>query len=112
MDAIPLEAELLVDLTPPIRVAILPRSSRFPLVIPTGAYPDFLLRAVSDVHVCGSSQREPHADHQGHKTPQEIRGSAVEGSAVRPADLSNPSSEAARNKASTCRLLTFPVEQV
>jgi hypothetical protein len=25
-----------------------------PLVIPTGAYPDFLLRAASDDHVCGS----------------------------------------------------------
>ena len=25
-----------------------------PLVLPTGAYPDFLLRAVSGVHVCGS----------------------------------------------------------
>jgi hypothetical protein len=24
------------------------------IVIPTGAYPDFLLRAASDVHVCGS----------------------------------------------------------
>jgi hypothetical protein len=25
------------------------------IVIPTGAYPDFLLRAASDDHVCGSS---------------------------------------------------------
>jgi hypothetical protein len=37
-----------------IQVAILPETNRPPLVIPTGAYPDFLLRAASDVHVCGS----------------------------------------------------------
>jgi hypothetical protein len=29
-------------------------SASAPLVIPTGAYPDFLLRAASDDHVCGS----------------------------------------------------------
>jgi hypothetical protein len=32
----------------------LPGSASLPLVIPTGAYPDFLLRAASDDHVCGS----------------------------------------------------------
>jgi hypothetical protein len=32
----------------------LPGSAISPLVIPTGADPDFLLRAASDVHVCGS----------------------------------------------------------
>src|ERR1700721_4688381 len=46
------------------------------------AYPDFLLRVASDVHVCGSPQREPHADHQRHGSPQEIRGSGVEKSAL------------------------------
>ena len=29
-------------------------SNHSPLVIPTGADPDFLLRAASDGHVCGS----------------------------------------------------------
>src|SRR5580658_5926100 len=49
----------------------LPRATTvLSFVISTGAYPDFLLRAASDVHVCGS--------------PQEIRGSAVERSAVSP----------------------------
>ena len=38
------------------------------------AYPDFLLRVANDVHVCGSPQRESHADHQRHGSPQEIRG--------------------------------------
>jgi hypothetical protein len=52
------------------------------IVIPTGAYPDFLLRAASDEHVCGSPQREPHADHQRHTSREEIRGSVVEGPAV------------------------------
>jgi hypothetical protein len=46
------------------------------------AYPDFLLRVASDVHVCASPEREPHADHQRHGSPQEIRGSVVERSAV------------------------------
>jgi hypothetical protein len=59
-----------------------PWNHRPPLVIPTGAYPDFLLRAASDVYVCGSPQREPYADPQRHGSPQEIRGSAVEGPAV------------------------------
>jgi hypothetical protein len=27
---------------------------RLPFVISTGAYPDFLLRVASDVHLCGS----------------------------------------------------------
>jgi len=62
-----------------------------PLVIPTEADPDFLLRAASSDHVCGSPQREPYDLHQRHYSPQEIRGSEVEGSAVRPAALSNPS---------------------
>src|SRR6202522_918599 len=62
----------------------LPGRPQLFLVIPTGAYPDFLLRAASDVHVCGSPQREPHTDHQSHGSPQEIRGSAVERSAVSP----------------------------
>ena len=52
------------------------------LVIPTGAYPDFLLRAASNNCVCGSPQREPHGANQRHESRQEIRGSAVEGSAV------------------------------
>ena len=52
------------------------------LVIPTGADPDFLLRAASDDNVCGSLQGEPHADHQSHGSRQEIRGSVVEGPAV------------------------------
>src|ERR1700761_7387906 len=46
------------------------------------ADPDFLLRAASDGHVCGSPQREPHGVYQRHDSPQEIRGSEVEGSAV------------------------------
>src|ERR1700735_3823816 len=63
----------------------LPRATTvLSFVISTGAYPDFLLRAASDVHVCGSPQREPHTDHQSHGSPQEIRGSAVERSAVSP----------------------------
>ena len=37
-----------------IRVAILPESNRPPLVIPTVADPDFLLRNASNDHVCGS----------------------------------------------------------
>jgi hypothetical protein len=64
-----------------------------PLVIPTEAYPDFLLRDASNGHVCGSPQREPHGVHQRHGSRQEIRGSVVEGSAVRPSALSNPSWE-------------------
>jgi D-aminopeptidase len=36
------------------------------------AYPEFLLRVASDVHVCGSR----HADHQRHGSPQEIRSAA------------------------------------
>jgi hypothetical protein len=60
-----------------------------PLVIPTGANPDFLLRAASDEYVCGSPQREPHGVHQRHGSQQEIRGSAVEGSAVCPAAFPN-----------------------
>jgi hypothetical protein len=32
----------------------LPGSAALPFVISTEAYPDFLLRAASDVHVCGS----------------------------------------------------------
>jgi hypothetical protein len=39
----------------------LPENAALPFVIPTEAYPDFLLRVASDVHVCGSPQREPHA---------------------------------------------------
>jgi hypothetical protein len=34
------------------------------LVIPTKAYPDFLLRDASNHHVCGSAQREPYAAHR------------------------------------------------
>jgi hypothetical protein len=52
-----------------------------PLVIPTGAYPDFLTRAAS------------HVDPQRHGSPQEIRGSAVEGLAV-PRYSHAPSQEA------------------
>jgi hypothetical protein len=40
--------------------------------------------------------KEPHADHQRRKSPQNIRGNELEGSAVRPAVLSNPSREATR----------------
>jgi hypothetical protein len=66
------------------------------IVIPTGAYPDFLLRAASDNHVCGSPQRELYALPQRHRSPQEIRGSVVEGPAVSPlpthnSNLSHPS---------------------
>jgi hypothetical protein len=39
--------------------------------------PDFLLRAASDDHVCGSPRREAHADPQSHGSPQEIRGRIV-----------------------------------
>jgi hypothetical protein len=39
--------------------------------------PDFLLRAASDDHGCGSPQREPHADHQSHGSQQEIRGKPI-----------------------------------
>src|ERR1700722_8998186 len=53
----------------------LPRATTaLSFVISTGAYPDFLLRAASDVRVCGSPQREPHADHQSHGSPREIPG--------------------------------------
>jgi hypothetical protein len=41
-------------------------------------YPDFLLRAASNDHVCGSPQREPHGAHQRHGSRQEIRGSVQE----------------------------------
>jgi hypothetical protein len=60
-----------------------PGSTALPLVIPTVADPDFLLRTASNDHVCGSPQREPHAIHQRDGSRQEIRGSAVEGPAVR-----------------------------
>ena len=66
----------------PARVSGYAFCPRNRIVIPTGAYPDFLLRAASDVHLCGSPYREPHADPQRHGSPQEIRGSAVEGPAV------------------------------
>src|SRR5271168_3635033 len=56
----------------------LPGTAVLPFVISTGANPDFLLRAASEDHVCGSPWREPHADHRSHGSTQEIRGSAVE----------------------------------
>jgi hypothetical protein len=37
-----------------------------PLPSPCHPDPDFLLRAASDDHVCGSPQREPQADQQDH----------------------------------------------
>jgi hypothetical protein len=37
-----------------IRIAASKVRHPSPLVIPTGAYPDFLLRAASDDHACGS----------------------------------------------------------
>jgi hypothetical protein len=49
-------------------------SGYYRIVIPTGAYPDFLLRAASSDHVCGSPQREPNALLQRHHSQQEIRG--------------------------------------
>jgi hypothetical protein len=66
------------------------------IVIPTGAYPDFLLRAASDDHGCGSPQREPYALPQRHHSQQEFRGSVVEEPAVSPfptlkSDLSHSS---------------------
>jgi hypothetical protein len=54
------------------------KATTLPFVISTEACQDFLLRAASDGHVCGSPQKEPHADHQSHESPQEIRTSAVE----------------------------------
>jgi hypothetical protein len=60
------------------------------IVIPTGAYPDFLLRNASNGHVCGSPQREPHGVHQRHGSRQEIRGSVVEGPAVLSTVLTQP----------------------
>jgi hypothetical protein len=56
-----------------------------PFVISTEAYPDFLLRSASDVHGCGFRQRKPHDVNQRNGSPQEIRGSAVQRSAVSPA---------------------------
>ena len=40
------------------------------------------LTALDDGHVCGSPQRETQDLHRSHHCPQEIRGSAVERSAV------------------------------
>jgi hypothetical protein len=51
-----------------------PVNAVLPFVSSTGAYPDFLFRAASNAHVCGSPQREPHADPQRHGSRQEIRG--------------------------------------
>ena len=45
--------------------------------------------AASDDHVCGSPYREPHADRQRHGSRQEIRGTAVERSAVQRSFLGN-----------------------
>jgi hypothetical protein len=53
-----------------------------PFVISTEAYPDFLLRAAGNDHVCGFPLRKPHDVDQRHGSRQEIRGSAVERSAV------------------------------
>jgi hypothetical protein len=39
------------------------------------AHPDFLLRAASDDHLCGSPQREPQPDHQSHGSRQRIYAS-------------------------------------
>jgi hypothetical protein len=52
------------------------------LVIPTGANPDFLSRCTRQIHVCAYPLRKAHALNQHHQTPQEIRGSVVEGPAV------------------------------
>ena len=60
----------------------LPGRTALPFVISTEADPDFLLRIASNDHVCGSPWREPHAINQRHRSRQEIRGSAVERSAV------------------------------
>ena len=50
----------------------------------TGANPDFLSRWTRQSRVCAFPQRKAHELHQRHQPPQEIRGSAVERSAVSP----------------------------
>jgi hypothetical protein len=59
-------------------------------VVPTEAYPDFLLRCCRQGRVCGFPQRKPHEARGTHWIQQEIRGSAVEGSAVPPDLQQNP----------------------
>jgi hypothetical protein len=56
---------------------------RHKIVISTGAHPDFLPRAASNDHACGSPKRETQEPYQRHKTRQEIRASVVERSAVK-----------------------------
>src|ERR1700761_7227655 len=52
------------------------------LVISTGANPDFLPRCTRQCHACTFPQRKVHELYQRHQPLQEIRGSAVERSAV------------------------------
>jgi hypothetical protein len=66
----------------PVRNLYWRTATTLPFVISTAAYPDFLLRAASYVHVYGSPQREPYADPHRPGSRQEIRGSEVERSAV------------------------------
>jgi hypothetical protein len=52
------------------------------IVIPTGAYPDFLPRSTGQAACAPFCKGKAHEVHQRHKLPQEIRGSVVEGPAV------------------------------
>jgi hypothetical protein len=57
-------------------------STTLPFVIPTGAYPDSCHTALDKAACAPFGKGKAHEVHQRHKVPQEIRGSAVEGSAV------------------------------
>jgi hypothetical protein len=51
-------------------------------VIPTGAYPNFLLRDTRNDNVCGFFSRKPHEVYQRRQPRQEFWGSVVQGPAV------------------------------
>jgi hypothetical protein len=52
------------------------------IVIPTEAYPDFLLRCTGQSSGAPFCKGKAHEVHRRHQAPQEIRGSEVEGPAV------------------------------
>jgi hypothetical protein len=69
-----------------------------PLPLSSRPDPDFLPRAAGKYHVCGFPLKKTACSSSKPRVstgnPGELRRSVVEGSAVRPSALSNPSSEA------------------
>ena len=54
---------------------------------PDRSEPDFLPRCTGENRVCAFPRRKAHEAHRSHQVPQEIRGSVVEGPAVRSASI-------------------------